>query len=97
LVLEGAVKTASHKKAIFFVEMHSPAELPMDKNASLVLQWCESNAYKVYYLKNATELMDAKEIANRGKCHLLLLPEEQPFPEYLKNIKEGSPLPSSIN
>lgn len=97
LVLKGAEKTASQKKAVFFIEMHSPPELPMVKNAGLIMQWCKDNLYKVYYLKNATELIDTQEIANRGKCHLLLLPEEQPFPKYLKNIKEGSPLPTSIN
>lgn len=97
LVLKGAVKTASQKKAVFFIEMHSIQELPMVKNASLVLQWCKSNAYKAYYLKDATELIDEQQIAKRGKCHLLLLPKEQLYPEYLKHIKEGSPLPISIN
>ena len=97
LVLKGAVKTASQKKSAFFIEMHSPKELPMVKNASLVLQWCKSNAYKAYYLKEAVELVDKEMIAKRGKCHLLLLPEGEPYPDYLKNIKEGSPLPISIS
>lgn len=97
LVLKGAVKTAAHKKSSFFIEMHSPQELPMKKNAGLVLQWCKNNGYKAFYLKTATELTTEETIANRGKCHLLLLPKEASYPNYLTNIKEGSPLPLSLN
>lgn len=39
-VLNGAKNIASHRHTWFMVEMHSPAELPMVKNAELVLKWC---------------------------------------------------------
>ena len=97
LALQGAVQTASKGISKFFIEMHSPVELPMVKNATLILKWCVENKYKAYYLKEAIELTNPELIANRGKCHLLLLPEEEKYPIYLKDIKQGNALPSSIN
>lgn len=96
LVLQGATKTAAYQKSTFFIEMHALKELSMKENAALVLNWCKNNDYKAYYLKAAAELTDPETIASRGKCHLLLLPKYEKYPEYLKNIKEGSPLPESI-
>jgi FkbM family methyltransferase len=97
LALQGAVVTAAKKTSKFFIEMHSPPELPMIKNAALVLKWCVENCYRAYYLKEGTELTDAETIAKRGKCHLLLLPAEENYPSYLKGIKQNDPLPISIN
>lgn len=95
LVLKGATKIASKQKSFFFIEMHSLKELPMLDNATLLLNWCIENNYKTYYLKTADEITDPKAIAHRGKCHLLLIPKYSSYPEFLKTIKEGSPLPDS--
>lgn len=94
--LLGAKKTAAEQKAKFFIEMHSPKELPMKQNAQLVLDWCSDNNYKAFYLKDMIELDNSDMIAHRGKCHLLLVPKNESIPQYLKNIKERSPLPNKI-
>lgn len=96
LVLQGAVTTASKGESKFFIEMHSPPELSMTENARLVLKWCLENKYKAYYLKDGVLLNDPKTIAHRGKCHLLLLPEKDNYPIYLKDIKQGDSLPKEI-
>ncbi|SHJ00083.1 FkbM family methyltransferase [Flavobacterium terrae] len=96
LALNGASKTASLSKTKFFIEMHSPPELPMKENAQLVLNWCSQNNYKAYYLKDAVQLKEADVIASRGKCHLLLLPKDEGYPERLRNIKQGDSLPKMI-
>ncbi|MDP2160924.1 MAG: FkbM family methyltransferase [Flavobacterium sp.] len=95
--LMGANKTAALQKTKFIVEMHAPPELPMIENATRILNWCQSNAYQAYYLSNGQLLEYPETIAHRGKCHLLLLPLPQHFPDYLKNIKEGDSLPETIN
>lgn len=97
LALQGAIKTASLNKTKFMIEMHSPPELPMVQNAKKVIDWCISNQYSAFYLCNSKRIESPEDIAHRGKCHLLLLPENELFPEYLKNIKEGSQLPKNIN
>ena len=70
--------------------MHSPPELTMDKNAELVINWCENNCYQAWYLKEKIKLINAEQIAHRGRCHLLLLPEHDTFPKYLIPIAQGS-------
>lgn len=97
LALQGAIKTATHKKTKFMIEMHSPPELPMVQNAKKVLDWCIANQYNAFYLCDSKRIETPEVIAHRGKCHLLLLPEHELFPDYLKNIKEGSQLPKNIN
>lgn len=88
-VLKGSRKLAAKQITIFFVEMHGPDEMPMVQNAGLVLDWCAENSYTPYYLKDHIQLTSTKQIAHRGRCHLLLLPKQMEYPEYLKNINEG--------
>lgn len=96
MALKGATKLAAKKIAKFFIEMHATKELSMKDNATLVINWCNENNYKAFYLKDNSELTKPEDIAHRGKCHLLLLPNNELFPDYLKNIKEGSQLPETI-
>jgi FkbM family methyltransferase len=96
LVLEGACKLASEKKTVFMIEMHSPPELPMLENANLVLEWAHKMDYIVWYMKDHKVMSDAKIIAHRGKCHLLLTPNGTTYPKYLKEIAQGAQLPKII-
>jgi FkbM family methyltransferase len=93
MVLEGAKQLAQKAGTIFFVEMHATEEVPMSENARKVLGWCDQVGYRPYYLKSHEVLAKPELIAHRGKCHLLLLPQAMTYPEYLRSIAEGSPLP----
>lgn len=88
-VLQGATQLAAKQKAVIMVEMHGPQEMPMQKNAGLVLDWCTANNYTAWYMKEHSQLHTAAQIAHRGRCHLLLLPAGMHYPEYLKGINEG--------
>ncbi len=94
--LKGAVKTASFGKSKFMIEMHSPPELPMIENATRVISWCEQNKYKAFYMKEGRQILNSDPIALRGKCHLLLLPDGETYPEYLREIPQGGVLPNSV-
>lgn len=96
LALQGAINAASKQKIKFFVEMHSTIEQPMIKNTTLILDWCRDNKYSPYYLKEGKLLNDAQTTAHRGKYHLLLLPKNEEYPEYLKEIKQGAAIPENI-
>ena len=96
LALTGASVTATFQKTKFFVEMHSSLDLPMKENANFVITWCKQNKYVPFYLKEAILLSDSKIIEHRGKCHLLLLPLSESYPEYLKKIAQGQILPLAI-
>lgn len=91
-VLNGAFQIAVGKQIVFMVEMHGPDEMPMERNAGLILDWCYKTGYTAWYLKEHIKLEAAAQIAHRGRCHLLLLPEEMEYPEYLRDIQEGDEL-----
>jgi len=96
LVLQGAVKTASQMKTVFMVEMHSPSELPMRENAALVIEWASQVGYQAWYMRDAVALSESAQIADRGKCHLLLMPKGQVYPDALAQIPQRAPIPNIL-
>ncbi|MFL0352423.1 FkbM family methyltransferase [Xanthomarina sp. GH4-25] len=96
LVMDGALKVAKETQCAFFIEMHNVKDLGMEQAGQHMIDWSNKAKYKVWYLKTGEELKEASTIKNRGKCHLLLMPESVPYPEYLKGVSQNSPLPKSL-
>jgi len=96
LVLIGAQALAKHQKTRFFIEMHS-SPISMYDNAIKIIDWCHNNNYKGWYLKDKFLLTSPYQISHRGRCHLLLLPKNIPFPQYLLPIQQGASLDEVIN
>lgn len=94
--MEGAVKIAAAQKTTFFIEMHSPPEMPMQQNTEKMLAWCRKAGYDAFYLKEHCPLTDAQMVAHRGRCHILLLPGGMPYPSYLKDIKQGAEVADAV-
>lgn len=92
-VLEGANKIARETQCAFMIEMHRIDSITMEEAGNKVISWCNNLNYNCWYMKNKVLLEDGKPIATRGKCHLLLLPNTQEYPHYLKNIDQGAALP----
>jgi FkbM family methyltransferase len=91
-VLAGSVEIARKLRTTFIVEMHAGASLPMSDNAQMVMSWCDSVSYRAWYLKEHRPLASPDDIAGRGRCHLLLLPGDSTYPEYLRGIPQSGPL-----
>lgn len=89
-VLAGASQLARAGGTRFFVEMHSPPGLSMIDNARRVLEWCAQHNYVAYYMKDKQVLDVPEKVADRGRCHLLLLPKGKAFPEVLRRIPQSS-------
>lgn len=96
LVMKAATNLAKETQCTFFIEMHNVENLGMEAAGDTMVQWCEENNYKAWYLKTEEVIRSGKPIATRGKCHLLLLPEKVNYPDYLKGITQNSPLPDTI-
>jgi hypothetical protein len=92
LVLQGATALAQKQMTRFFVEMHSSAQLPMVENTQKVLGWCREQGYRAWYMKEKIELTDPAQVASRGRCHLLLLPEKMALPARLLPLEQGAVL-----
>ena len=89
LVLFGSQTLAKRKKTRFFVEVHSSPISTYD-NAIKIIKWCHHNNYQGWYLKDKILLTHPDQISHRGRCHLLLLPNNMPFPEYLLPLEQGA-------
>ncbi|MFK7782431.1 FkbM family methyltransferase [Psychroserpens sp.] len=96
LVMKSATKLAKEAQCAFFIEMHDVENLGMEAAGDSMVDWCIQNNYKAWYLKTGNSITSGAPIATRGKCHLLLLPEHHPYPDYLKGVAQNSPLPKSI-
>lgn len=96
LVMQSAKKLAKQAQCSFFIEMHNVEDLGMEAAAESMLNWCDEMNYKAWYPTTGKALINAEEIKDRGKCHLLLLPKNQEYPEYLNGIEIYAPLPKSI-
>jgi FkbM family methyltransferase len=86
--LKGAARVVKENKPRMLVEVHSPRERPMRENAALILGWCRENSYDAFYLAEHLKVDSPEPFAHRGRCHLLLLPEGQSYPEGLRDIPE---------
>ncbi|MGH9927859.1 MAG: FkbM family methyltransferase [Pyrinomonadaceae bacterium] len=90
--LNGARRITLKYRPRILVEMHSHDELPMRENGERVLSWCREIEYSAYYLKTHCLVESVDSFANRGRCHLLLMPESEPYPERLREISQGAPV-----
>ena len=95
-VLEGAKQTALSKKPNFLVEMHSSNLLSMEENSEKVIKWAKIVKYKVLYLKKMQYIDNSNLIKNRGRCHLLLVPNNFTINNRLKSIKQGELGPNML-
>lgn len=88
-VLEGASEIALKGKTKYLVEMHSSNLLSMEENSNKVIAWAIKMNYKVLYLSKMVFIKNSDLIKNRGRCHLLLVPEDYVISSKLKSIKQG--------
>jgi len=95
-VLAGAVRTVEEHHPRFMVEMHSGGNLTMEQNTTDVLAWCERHGYDAWYLKAAERLTGPEQVADRGRCHLLLQRGGDDYPPVLEGISQGASIESVL-
>ena len=89
MALEGSKTIASHQSTYFIIEMHSFPGLSNKEFAQKLINWCRENDYKAWYLKNKLEITNPAVTEGKNRYHVLLLPKNIEFPDYLKQIEEG--------
>jgi FkbM family methyltransferase len=90
--LAGAHATAASARPRFFVEMHAVPGLTMADNGAAVLAWAAEMGYDAWYLTEHAKVTGAAAFADRGRCHLLLLPAGSAYPDGLADLSQGTPL-----
>tara|TARA_Y100000996_G_scaffold389897_1_gene350662 strand:+ start:445 stop:1284 length:840 start_codon:yes stop_codon:yes gene_type:complete len=89
-VLCGANELAKLRKTKFLVEMHSSPTLSMSTNCRNILGWAKKQNYMVVYLKEMKCIENPDSLSHRGRCHLLLAPDDFVINPELKAIKQGT-------
>lgn len=95
-VLHGATTTTRTHRPRYLVEMHRTPTTPMAENAAGVLEWCAANDYAAWYLSEGTRITEPGPLAHRGRCHLLLQPDEAALPGVLGGIRQGAPISEAL-
>lgn len=85
-VLRGAERTLREHRPLVFVELHTWNTMPMVENAAGVLRLAHEFGYRMVYLKTKQVLEDVAVLAQRGRCHALLIPDAQPDPAWLSGF-----------
>lgn len=84
--LRGAEQTLREHRPLVFVELHTWDTMPMVQNAAGVLSLAHQFGYRMVYLKTKQVLEDVAMLAQRGRCHVLLIPDAQPDPAWLSGF-----------
>ena len=96
-VLTGSTWCARQRKTRFLVEMHANPDVTMEENTANVMNWCDSMNYRAWYLAQEAPLTSPSQITHRGRCHLLLQPENWEYPGWLVGIKQSAALEAALN
>lgn len=87
--LTGACGLARRHRPRFLVEMHAVPDRSMAANGELVLGWCRDQDYVAHYLAKHQRVEDVGPFTHRGRCHLLLQPRGETYPDGLAEIAQG--------
>lgn len=82
-VLAGCQQMMRKASPTIFLELHSWQEMSLVDNAQLILNDLAGVDYKMIYLRTKEIVQDASCFAERGRCHVILMPNERPLPEWL--------------
>jgi FkbM family methyltransferase len=86
--LAGARKFCSRDRPRLMVELHTWVGRTMAETGGRVLECCSGLGHDAYYLPERRRVEGPQAFAQRGRCHLLLLPSEQTYPNILKRIPQ---------
>jgi FkbM family methyltransferase len=77
IAIRGMVNTLKNHRPEIFMELHSFGRLTLVENAREIAAVLGPLNYHVVYLRTGKPIHDMNEMADRGRCHLLLTPVER--------------------
>jgi FkbM family methyltransferase len=85
-VLRGACHLLANCRPLVLTELHSWQDMTMATNAQTILEIIQPVNYKMIYLRTRQRIEDVSVLAKRGRCHVLLLPTDEPVPAWLETF-----------
>jgi hypothetical protein len=86
IVLRGATRLLREVRPRIGLELHGWESLSIVENAARVLEVLSGVGYQMIYLRSREAVTDPKVFADRGRCHVLLLPSEAAKPTWLADL-----------
>lgn len=85
-VITGLARTMRALRPLVFVELHTWGDVTVVSTAARLLSQMESLDYYMIYLRNRSIVTDAAVFADRGRCHVLLVPRELSSQDQLSGL-----------
>jgi len=85
-VLRGMLRVLTVNKPIVALELHGWDQMSVAQNTANILPFLWEVEYKMIYLRTQEEIKDASVLSNRGRCHVLLIPQGDLLPAALANL-----------
>ena len=85
-VLAGLNQTMAVHRPLLFVELHSWGDVTIPNTVARLLEQLAPLAYRLIYLRHKAVVDDPAVFAGRGRCHVLLCPNESSFFDELATL-----------
>jgi FkbM family methyltransferase len=85
-VLKGCQKSIQKYQPVVFLELHTIGEELLWKNAERIIELMKPLSYSMVYLRNHNIIKNPEELADRGRCHVLLVPTDSDWKSMLTGL-----------
>ncbi len=76
LAIMGLINTIKEFRPLIFLELHEFAGKKLFENAGLINERIKDTNYSMIYLRNGLKINDSEILKERGRAHVLLIPDE---------------------
>lgn len=81
-VLSGAQSLLGQHRPLVFVELHS-GDMTLPERVEAILPLLSQQGYRMTYLRTLEAIIESTQLRDRGRCHVLLTPEEAALPDWI--------------
>jgi FkbM family methyltransferase len=87
LAIAGMVYTLSEFRPLIFLELHEFAGEKLFENAGIINARIKELNYSMFYLRNGLKIVETEILRDRGRAHVLLIPDEEVVKYTVEDLK----------
>jgi FkbM family methyltransferase len=85
-VIDGMASILQTSRPLLLVEVHSWEGVTLPENVGTLLPLLEAVGYQMVFLETRQRVRDPAVMAHRGRCHVLVLPEDRSIPPAIETL-----------
>jgi FkbM family methyltransferase len=86
IAIKGMKETLRNHRPEVFIELHEFGPKKLYENAKDILNFISTLGYVMIYLRDGKKITDSEVLKNRGRCHVLVMPEEKYSHEFIASL-----------